>query len=419
MLDTLPLGRKQLVSIGQSTGRVHIWQGAIRSGKTVASLLRWLMFVAAAPRGGELVIVGRTRDSIARNVFGPLTDPALFGPLASQVHYTSGAPTATILGRTIHVLGASDAKAEKVLRGLTVAGAYVDELTVIPEQFFTQLLGRMSPPGAQLFATTNPDNPAHWLRRRYLDRLSVLPGWRTWRFGLDDNPALSEQYKTAVRAEFTGLWFRRFVLGEWVAADGAVYDMWDPDRHVIPWDDLPPMRQMLSSGVDYGTTNPTSAIVLGLGTDNRLYLCDEWRYDPATTQRRLTDGEISAQLRAWLDRPHTPHGDRRPKWTNLDPSAASLYTQLHKDGLRGLAPARNDVLLGIRLTATLLSAGRLYVTDRCTGWTTEAPGYSWDPKATEAGEDKPIKTADHSLDAARYAIASTEHLWRRHIQLAA
>ncbi|GAA4871734.1 phage terminase large subunit [Saccharopolyspora cebuensis] len=213
MIDTLPLSACQLESLRGSTSCVSIWSGAIRSGKTIASLLRWQIYVANAPRGGQLVVVGRTRDSAARNVFAPLQGPSLFGHLADQVHYTSGAPTATILGRTVYVLGASDSKAEKVLRGLTCAGAYVDEATVVAEDFWTQLLGRMSVPGAQLFATTNPDSPAHWLKRKYLDRLDSLPDWRSFAFTLDENPALSTEYKASIKAEFTGLWYRASSAG--------------------------------------------------------------------------------------------------------------------------------------------------------------------------------------------------------------
>lgn len=411
----LPLSPTQIESLRESSARVNIWSGAIRSGKTIASLLRWLIYVSTAPHGGQLVVVGRTRDSAARNVFAPLQDPSLFGPLADQVQYTSGAPTASILGRTVYVLGASDAKAEKVLRGLTCAGAYVDEVTVVDEQFFVQLLGRMSVPGAQLFGTTNPDNPAHWLKRRYLDRLAELPDWRGFSFTLDDNPALTDDYKAAIRREYTGLWFRRFILGEWVAAEGAVYDMWNPDTHVVPWNELPQMARVLAVGIDYGTTNATSALMLGEGVDRCLYLLDEWRHDPAHAQARLTDAQLSAGIRGWLDAEHHPtqHGIR-PQWVVADPAAASFRVQLHQDGTVTQA-ADNDVAYGIRVVSSLLGAGRLKVSDRCTGWITEAPGYSWDDKATSDGADKPVKTADHSLDAGRYAIATTENLWRRTI----
>jgi PBSX family phage terminase large subunit len=412
---SVPLSLRQLDYVVNSTAFVNLAEGSIRSGKTASSLLRWLIYVASAPRGGALVVVGRTRDSLNRNVFGPLMDPALFGPLAAHTHYTNGAATARILGRTVHVLGASDAKAEKVLRGLTCAGAYVDELTVISEDFFQQLLGRCSVEGAQIFATTNPDSPAHWVRRKFLDRIRDLPDWRVWHFALDDNPALAETVKQRYRRMYTGLWYRRFILGEWVAADGAVYDMWDPARHIIPWATLPPMERMLALGVDYGTTNATAALMLGVA-DGRLYLVDEWRHDPVTATARLTDGQLSAGLRAWLDgEPHTPHGDTpRPEWVAVDPSAASFRLQLFRDGITP-HEADNDVGRGISLVATLLAEGRLKVSDRCQGFITEAPGYSWDPAATEKGEDRPLKVADHSLDGGRYAVATTEALWRPHI----
>ena len=416
----LPLSPTQIASVRESTGRVNIWDGSIRSGKTIASLLRWLIFVATAPTGGELVIIGRTRDSAWRNVIAPLQESALFGSVARFVVGNYGAPTVRILGRRVYILGASDAKAERVLRGLTVAGAYADEATTLPEEFFTQLLGRMSVPGAQLFATTNPDNPAHWLKARFLDRLLQLPDWRRFRFTLDDNPTLTSEYVDSIKREFTGLWYRRFILGEWVAAEGAIYSMWDPDVHVVPHGELPDMRRMIGVGIDYGTTNATSAMLLGLGEDQLLYLVDEWRHDPKQTNIRLTDTQISTAIRTWLDATHLVDApgrgiEPRIEWVVVDPSAASLKVQLHNDGVIGLTDADNDVAYGIRTVASGLGTGWLKVSDRCAGFITEAPGYSWDTKATDKGEDKPVKVADHSLDAARYALTTTEALWRGQI----
>ncbi|TKR27144.1 PBSX family phage terminase large subunit [Cellulomonas hominis] len=423
----MPLSPKQVLSCRESTARINVWEGSVRSGKTIASLLRWLLYVATSTVRGELVVVSRTRDSAARNVFAPLTDPALFGPIAHQVQYTAGAPTATILGRTVWVLGSSDTRSENVLRGLTCAGAYVDEVTLLREDFFTQLLNRLWQ-GARLFGTTNPDNPAHWLKRRFLDRLHELPDWRTWKFVLDDNPVLSEERKAAIRRENTGLYYRRNVLGEWVAAEGAIYDMWDPGRHVTAWEDLPPLADLIAVGVDYGTTNATAALLLGVTDEvdpagrptSRLVLVDEFRYDSATEHHRLTDAQLSTRLRSWLDQPHTPYPTAaRPRWVALDPSAASFRVQLQSDGLAGLVPAENDVAYGIRTVASLLGRDQLVVTDRCRGFIAEAPGYSWDPKATEKGEDRPLKVADHSLDGARYAVATTERLWRPVLDLRA
>ena len=410
MSDTF--SEKQLTFLRQSSRRVNFTEGSIRSGKTVVTLVRWMVYIATAPYGGELVMIGRTRDAVWRNCVAPLQNPELFGANASQVVGNYGAPTVKILGRMVHVLGASDAKAEKVIRGMTVAGAYVDEATTLPEEFFTQLLGRMSVPGAQMFVSTNPDNPAHYLRRKFLDRIDSIPDWRSWHFTLEDNPSLTDEYKASIRSEFTGLWFKRFILGEWVAAEGAIFDMWAEDTHVIPHDDIPPLRRMLSVGIDYGTTNATSAVALGLGQDGILYAVDEWRYDATLSQQRHTDAQLSAGVRGWLTTLEAP-----PEWVIVDPAAASFKVQLASDGILNVMNGENDVAYGIRAVASLLGAGRLKVSDRCTGITQEAPGYSWSPEATAKGEDRPIKVADHSLDALRYAIATTETEWRPYIDM--
>lgn len=424
MLD-LPMSQKQLESCRESSARVNIWEGSIRSGKTITALLRWLIYCATAPRGGELVMVGRTRDSVWRNMVAPMQDPDLFGVISDQVIGNYGAPTVAILGRRVHVLGASDAKAEKVIRGMTVAGACVDELTTIPEEFFTQLLGRMSVTGAQLFGTTNPDNPAHWLKRKFLDRLAQLPDWRAWKFTIRDNPSLSTDYIDSISREYTGLWYRRFILGEWVAAEGAIFDMWDPDKHIMAWEKLPEMHRLLGVGVDYGTTNATAGLLLGMAhvfndygqrTDSKLYLIDEYRYDPATEQQRKTNEQLSRELRAWMRSDHLPYRTvLEPEWLILDPAAASFKVQLQADGIPNVIPADNSVSYGIGTVASLLSSGHLHTTTKTPGFNLEAPGYSWDPKATLAGEDKPLKVADHSLDAGRYAVTTTESIWREFV----
>lgn len=439
----LSLSPKQLESIRHATKRVNLWDGAIRAGKTIASLLAFLLFVARAPRGGQIVVIARTRESAMRNVFAALQDESLFGPIARQVNYTAGAPSASILGRTVYVIGASDAKAEKVLRGLTVVGAYVDEVTVIPEEFFTQLLGRMSVTGARLFGTTNPDNPGHWLMRKFLKRIPAegtaprendLTDWYRAQFKMTDNPSLSPEYIASVEREFTGLWFRRFVLGEWVAGEGSIYPELVLGKHVIPWADLPPMRRLLSVGMDYGVTNATTGLLLGIADEydahgkrlrSRLYLIDEWGYDPSEHQGvRLTNSELADRFLDWLYAPdHLPGKATaaRPERIHLDPGGggSSLIVELQKAGVAGVTLPDKSVSYGVGTMASLLVNGDLIVSDRCTGFLQEAPGYSWDEKATKKGEDLPVKVADHYLDAARYAVITTESVWRGLLTLAA
>lgn len=411
---SLGMSPKQIDFVANSQARINIASGSIRAGKTISCLLRWLIYVASAPRGGELAVIAKTTNTAASNVFIPLQDPNLFGELSKHVHYTRGAPTATILGRPVRVIGANDVRAEERLRGMTCAGALVDEATLVPQEFWTQLLGRMSVPGAKLFASTNPGSPAHWLKRDFIDRRDEL-GIAYWHFTLDDNPSLAADYVAAIRAEFVGLWFRRFVLGEWIAAEGAVFDMWDDQRHVV--DTLPEIARWIGVGVDYGQTNPFHATLLGLGRDRKLYIGSEWRYDGRQQRRQLTDLEYSERMRHWLaDVPGI--GAVRPQFVTVDPSAASFLAQLKRDRLTP-TPAKNAVLDGIRTMSSLLSAGKLLVHSSCKSLIAEMPGYAWDDKAAEKGEDKPIKVADHGIDSSRYVTYTTRALWQRQLAMAA
>jgi PBSX family phage terminase large subunit len=231
-----------------------------------------------------------------------------------------------------------------------------------------------------------------------------------------------------MKASFTGAFYDRFIKGLWTNAEGAIFDMWDPKKHTIPWADLPEMRMLLAVGIDYGTTNPTAAILVGLASErdkwgklhSKLYAIDEWRYESITEKQKITDAELSQRLRAWLGENHLPEWQPRlqPSYIILDPSAASFRVQLQQDGVIS-TQADNDVLNGIRTVASLLSAGKLLVTERCTGWQKEVTEYVWDQKATDKGDDKPVKANDHSQDALRYAIQTTESIWRQHVKLAA
>lgn len=408
-----------------------LMDGAIRSGKTFSSLLAFLHWLPHAP-AGNIAIIGKTRTTIQRNIID------LISQITPQAitRCTSKSDTATIMGRTIQLIGANDAQAENKVRGATLTGAYVDEATIIPEAFFIQLLGRLSPPGSKLIATTNPDSPSHWLKTDFIDRIphgditaesvrasgrEPLTEWAFHHFTMDDNPGLTPDYIEAVKRQFTGLWYRRFIQGEWVSAEGAVFDMWDPTQHVVPWDELPRMTRAYAVGIDYGTQNPTAALILAHGEDGILYLADEYRIDATNRGNGTwTDRQQSEAVLRWLrETPHFPHPENTdliPQRIIIDPAAASFKVQLAQDGAWNLTDADNDVVYGIRLMSNGLASGWLKVSSRCTGLIREAPGYSWDPKAQLKGQDKPIKTADHSIDAARYSLTTTERAWRPTIE---
>lgn len=405
--SVLSLKQVQSWNAALTINNFTLWDGAIRSGKTFISLLAFLEWLPSAPPGA-IGILGKTKTTIVRNILDAIS---LISPKAIG-KYSVHSESVEIMGRTVWLISANDNLAEEKIRGLTMAGAYVDEVTIIPESMFVQLLGRLSVKGARLFGTTNPDNPAHWLKTNYINRADEL-GWGFWHFTMDDNPSLEPAYIEAKKKEFTGLWYRRFIEGKWVSAEGAVFDMWDPETMIVPWQNIPPVVDFLATGIDYGTTNATSAIALALCEDGRLYAVNEKRIQAKGSQSRYTDGEQSKIVLNWLkDTELAPGCDYKPRWTIIDPAAASFKVQMSKDGAWGIQDAYNEVLYGIRLLANGLAGGWLKIADTCPALIAELPGYSWDPKAEAIGVDKPIKVADHGIDSLRYAVATTERRWR-------
>lgn len=425
---TASLGRNQARSLHaclQPGATFNLWEGSIRAGKTYVSVLGYLMAIAQldddAAAGGQLVIIGKNLGSIYRNFFRTIEDSPGLRAFRGAVHYRQNAPTAHIFGREVQVIGVNDSRAESKIRGMTILYVYVDEATVIEETAFKQTLNRMSLDESKMFATTNPDSPAHWLKVDFIDQMRRLPDWRRYHFMMDDNPSLSPAVKARLSSQYVGLWYRRQILGEWVSADGAIYGMWDPARHVKTWDDLPQMQRLLGVGIDFGTNNPSTGLLLGLSKEkqangrygSRLWLVDEWRHDARGQEAAfLSPSQQAGLFKDWLRRPHLPvESALQPEFIIVDPAALHFQRELNLIGIP-TSGGLNNVSYGISTVASLLSEDQLVVTDHCPGFIAEAPGYAWDTKRALQGHDEPVKVNDHSLDGGRYAIATTEEMWR-------
>ena len=424
----MPLSDKQEEAILTSLDgdqNVNLWEGAVRSGKTMSSILAWCEYVRDVAPPGPLVMIGKTKDTLRRNVLDEIDN--YFGD-STPLKHTPGANTGTLFGRKVHMVGANDVKAETRIRGLTLAGAYVDEATLLPdESFWAMLITRhitTFPLGAKIFATTNPDSPQHWLRKNYLLRPEETK-LRSWHFTLDDNPILSDEAKTDLKNSLSGLFYKRFIDGLWVAAEGAIYDMLDLEtdgKHRVRWEQVPVLTRFFL-GIDYGDLNPFHAVLIGLGVDNRLYVVGEWRYSGREAQRQMEQTEYEAALRRWLehgagipDDVTIQGGTVWPERIAVDPSAAGFRNVLRNRGWTGLTTTDeqiNRVRDGIRNVASLLGIGRLvFVQDAAPHLEGELLGYVWDEKAAEKGEDSPMKVDDHGPDALRYDIAACRSVWK-------
>lgn len=381
---------KQTESILNSDARLNIWEGAVRSGKSFSCLLRWVEFILKGPPG-ELMICGRTEDSIVRNIIRPME--RLVG---SDMIYMPGKREVRLWNKIVYVVGANDERAAWKIQGSTLIGALVDEVTILPESFFKMLLSRLSLPGAKLFGTTNPDSPFHWFKTQYLDRLEY-PQIKIFRFLIDDNPSLDRDFVANLKKEYTGLWYQRYIEGKWVLAEGTVYDFFNVDDHVI--NSPPGAADYYIVGIDYGTSNPSAFSMIGYSkrTFPNIWLEKEYYWDSRKQMRQKVDTEYVEDLKRFCEGYHV-------KCFYIDPSAVSLRIEMQRYGFSGIIEANNDVLDGIRFHGKLLNNQTFKICHNCVNAIQEYGTYRWDAKASNRGEDKPIKDNDHMMDSIRYAL---------------
>lgn len=371
---------------------IIIADGSVRSGKTVSMIDGFMTWATYTYKNQNFILAGRSMGALKRNLLKPLFE--ILNAKGITYHYNRSEHYIEIGSNTFYCFGANNEASQDVLQGLTAAGALADEAALLPQNFIEQMIARCSIEGAKIWMNCNPESPYHHLKLEYIDKADEKRILHL-HFTLDDNLALSGQTKERYARLFTGLWHKRMILGLWVLAEGVIYDMFDDVKHVKS--ELPTAFDRLFVSIDYGTSNPTVFLKSGQLGEN-IYIIDEYYWDSSTTNRQKTDGEYSQDLKAFIGEDHVAN-------IIIDPSAASFITQLKRDGFSQIKKADNTVLDGIRNVSNYLSGGRLFVYGaKCPNILKEFSSYVWDTKAQERGEDKPIKTSDHALDALRYLI---------------
>lgn len=371
--------------------RINLLEGSVSSGKTWISLIAWALWVRDMPKDRLYLMCAKSLTTLKRNCL------ILLQELVGQRDFIFSIPSKEgyLFGRHILFEGANDARAESKIRGITLQGAYCDELTQFPEDFFAMLLSRLRVPGAKLIATTNPDTPYHWLKVNYIDRQEEID-FLDVKFTIDDNTTLPDDYVENIKKEYVGVFYDRFILGLWKVAEGLVYDLFDESEHVI--NELPWQAKQYGSwyvSIDYGTVNAFSA---GIWCVHKgiAYRVKEYYYDSRAEHRRVDDETYYAALERFI-------GDIKVCRIIIDPSAASFKETIRKHGKFSYMDADNSVIDGIRVTASLLNAGKIKIMSCCKDLIKEIKSYSWD---MDAPEDTVIKENDHACDDMRYFCMS-------------
>lgn len=365
-----------------------ICDGAIRSGKTAIMMISFVDDAMRRFNRQRFAICGKTVDSTTKNIIAPYleltyakekyrlqwrrSEKVLIVSQGSKTNY-------------FEIFGGKDESSFALIQGRTLAGVLLDEVALQPRSFVEQALARCSIKGSKLWFNCNPDSPQHWFYKEWIQRPQERNALRL-HFDLDDNPALAEEIKERYKTMYSGVFFQRYILGEWVLAEGLVYDFFG-EQHIT--DEQPEGAEYFIS-IDYGTLNPFSAGLWSV-TGGKAVRISEYYYSGRETQRLKTDEEYCDAV------------EELAKGYNIDkvivdPSAASFITAIRRRGFR-VQQADNNVLDGIRRTAVYLRDGNVKIHRSCTNTIREFGLYRWDEKSTE---DRVVKENDHAMDDVRY-----------------
>ena len=370
-----------------------VCDGAVRSGKTLAMGLSFFLWAMTCFDGKKFGVCGKTIASLKRNVLSEIL-PRLeeFGAVWKEKR-TENLVTVTFRGRRnqFYIFGGRDESSASLIQGITFAGVLLDEVALMPQSFVEQACARCSVSGSRLWFNCNPAGPSHWFYKMWILEAQKRNCLRL-HFTMEDNPSLTEAIRERYRRLYTGVFYRRFILGQWAQAEGRVYDFFEPDMvGKVPQGKF----DQWYVSCDYGTVNPTSMGLWGR-CGGVWYRVKEFYFSSRQQMRQMTDEEYAAALQDLV-------GQRHVTAVIVDPSAASFIEVLRRRGWN-VRKAENDVLSGIRLTADCLKDGRIVICEGCADCLREMDEYVWD--LGSGTKDRVRKEHDHAMDDMRYFVST-------------
>lgn len=366
-----------------------IADGAIRSGKTICMSLSFVIWAMTFFDGQNFGMCGKTIGSFRRNVLFWLKLMLRSRGYTVVDHRADNLVEVTRgnIRNHFYIFGGKDESSQDLIQGITLAGVFFDEVALMPESFVNQATGRCSVDGSKYWFNCNPDGPYHWFKTNWIDKKKEKK-LLYLHFTMDDNLSLSEQIKERYRSMYTGVFYKRYILGLWAMAEGVIYDMFSEKRHTVKEiKDIVPSEKYVS--IDYGTQNATVFLLWEKTRTGKWIGTKEYYYSGRDKEKQKTDSEYVKDLKKFVE------GYKSMK-VIVDPSAASFIAELKKNGFQ-VIKAKNDVIDGIRCVGSLLNEEKIVFSRCCVNTIKEFASYIWDKKAVERGEDKPLKVFDHCL----------------------
>lgn len=405
------LNPKQIDFILNDDSRINLLSGAVRSGKTYVSLLKWAIFVGIMPIDSEFLMTGKTLAALKRNCLGLLQN--LVG---DNFKYSLSSKSGMLFGRRIWLEGANDERAESKIRGMTLAGAYVDELTQIPFEFYTMLLSRLSVKNAKLYATTNPDAPTHWVKTEIIDNDNLNK--KVWNFQFDDNLILkeeNEEYFENLRKEYENfgqVFYERFILGLWVLAEGLIYKQFNKNKELFMKDEAvddkgnPINFLIISIGVDYGATKGETELK---ATGITPYFKEAWTIDEDKIEGLYAPEDFYKAFINFYDRVVAKYGKVTHAFADYGALGQVLtyglnrYLQQHKKPIKVDDCIKGQIIDRIFMDQMLFAQGRRFILKKCKYLKEAYEQAVWSDKEPDTRLDDGTTPID-DLDASEYSM---------------
>lgn len=400
----------QILAFPKSNYDALICDGSIRAGKTSVMSVAFVLWAMQSFSGQNFGICSKTIKTAQRNIVRPLLAMS-FIKKRFHIRYVQNEyfELTDIRGRTntFYIFGGKDESSYQLIQGITLAGVLLDEVALMPRSFVDQALARCSVTGRLLWFNCNPEGQLHWFKQEWIDKAEEKNALHL-HFGLDDNPSLDEKIKAYYRSMYVGVFFQRYIEGLWVSAEGVIYaDMFSRENNIITDEKIrsTAFDSDFYVSCDFGIQNATVFHKWEKITGIQQYVCTkEYYYSGREERRQKTTSELVDDLTEMLE-------GRKPKYVIVDPSASALKVELKQKGYHVL-DANNDVKNGIANTGKLLQDAKLLFSESCKNTIKEFSLYMWDEKASERGEDLPIKENDHAMDSIRYFV-NTLNLFRK------
>ena len=382
-----------------------IADGSIRSGKTLSMVLSFIFWAMQSYSGQQFGMSGKSVGSFNRNItfwlVGTLKQRGykVRHNIADHILEISikNKETDKIHTNYFYIFGGTDERSYQFIQGFTAAGWFFDEVALQPESFVNQATGRCSVDGAKIWFNCNPDKPLHWFKKEFIDQ-SEEKHLVHLHFIMEDNPSLSREVINRYKSMYSGVFYLRYILGQWALAEGIIYDMITEANYYTDELGKKKWEGVRYISIDYGTINPT-CVLNHYDCWDVSYLDDEYYYDSKERGKQKTDEEIADDIEAFIAREPQP-----VERIIIDPSAASLKAVLRNRGWL-VKDADNEVLAGIRITASAFQQKKLLINkNKCLKTIDELGSYIWDEKSKDRGVEKPVKENDHACDSLRYYV---------------